>query len=128
MWLALQVATAACQSDDYRLCAPCRSCAVDGAAGGYHNMAVLDACALHTLQVLSVETALSIQSHPDKALAQRLHAERPQARVPPHSPATSPLCLSCSSLQLVTSQCLTQLNDDMHVTLIAGEDGGSARQ
>lgn len=29
-------------------------------------------------QVLSVETALSIQSHPDKALAQRLHAERPQ--------------------------------------------------
>ena len=29
-------------------------------------------------QVLSVETALSIQSHPDKALAARLHAERPQ--------------------------------------------------
>ena len=34
-------------------------------------------------QVLSVETALSIQSHPDKALAQRLHAERPQ--VLPHT-------------------------------------------
>lgn len=28
-------------------------------------------------QVLSVETALSIQSHPDKALAKKLHAERP---------------------------------------------------
>ena len=49
-----------------------------------------DVCALQTLQVLSVETALSIQSHPDKALAQRLHAERPQARAPPHSPDSSP--------------------------------------
>ena len=29
------------------------------------------------VQVLSVETALSIQSHPDKALAQRLHAKSP---------------------------------------------------
>eukprot|EP00887_Chlorella_sp_A99_P008092 scaffold12.g8092.t1 len=29
-------------------------------------------------KVLSVETALSIQSHPDKALAERLHAERPE--------------------------------------------------
>ncbi|KAK9846013.1 hypothetical protein WJX81_008425 [Elliptochloris bilobata] len=29
-------------------------------------------------KVLSVETALSIQSHPDKALAERLHAERPK--------------------------------------------------
>ncbi|CAL8468083.1 g7622 [Coccomyxa elongata] len=28
-------------------------------------------------KVLSVETALSIQSHPDKALAEKLHAERP---------------------------------------------------
>ena len=28
-------------------------------------------------QVLSVETALSIQSHPDKALAERLHAKSP---------------------------------------------------
>ncbi len=28
-------------------------------------------------KVLSVKTALSIQSHPDKALAERLHAERP---------------------------------------------------
>lgn len=34
------------------------------------------------LQVLSVETALSIQSHPDKELAQRLHAERPEVRLP----------------------------------------------
>jgi len=32
-----------------------------------------------SMQVLSVNTALSIQSHPDKALAERLHAERPQA-------------------------------------------------
>lgn len=31
-------------------------------------------------QVLSVETALSIQSHPDKALAEKLHAERPDVR------------------------------------------------
>ena len=29
------------------------------------------------LQVLSVETALSIQSHPDKKLAERLHAQQP---------------------------------------------------
>lgn len=32
------------------------------------------------LQVLSVETALSIQSHPDKALALKLHASRPDVR------------------------------------------------
>jgi mannose-6-phosphate isomerase class I len=31
-------------------------------------------------QVLSVDTALSIQSHPDKELAARLHAERPEVR------------------------------------------------
>ncbi len=30
------------------------------------------------LQVLSVETALSIQSHPDKELAERLHAQHPE--------------------------------------------------
>ena len=29
------------------------------------------------MQVLSVETALSIQSHPDKELAERLHAQQP---------------------------------------------------
>lgn len=29
-------------------------------------------------KVLSVGTALSIQSHPDKALAERLHAEKPE--------------------------------------------------
>jgi mannose-6-phosphate isomerase len=28
-------------------------------------------------QILSVQTALSIQAHPDKALAEKLHAERP---------------------------------------------------
>ena len=31
-------------------------------------------------KVLSVDTALSIQSHPDKRLAERLHAERPKVR------------------------------------------------
>lgn len=31
-------------------------------------------------QVLSVQTALSIQSHPDKKLAEKLHAARPQVR------------------------------------------------
>jgi hypothetical protein len=36
------------------------------------------------LQVLSVQTALSIQSHPDKSLAERLHAERPDVREPSH--------------------------------------------
>lgn len=36
------------------------------------------------LQVLSVETALSIQAHPDKELAQRLHAERPEVRLCQH--------------------------------------------
>ncbi len=30
------------------------------------------------LQVLSVQTALSIQSHPDKELAERLHANQPE--------------------------------------------------
>lgn len=30
------------------------------------------------LQVLSVQTALSIQSHPDKKLAEKLHAQQPQ--------------------------------------------------
>jgi hypothetical protein len=34
-----------------------------------------------TWQVLSVDTALSIQSHPDKQLAGRLHAERPEVRL-----------------------------------------------
>ena len=29
-------------------------------------------------KVLSVETALSIQAHPDRQLAQKLHAERPE--------------------------------------------------
>jgi mannose-6-phosphate isomerase len=31
-------------------------------------------------KVLSVGTALSIQSHPDKELAEQLHAERPEVR------------------------------------------------
>jgi mannose-6-phosphate isomerase len=31
-------------------------------------------------KVLSVQTALSIQSHPDKKLAERLHAEKPEVR------------------------------------------------
>lgn len=30
------------------------------------------------MQVLSVKTALSIQSHPDKKLAERLHAQNPE--------------------------------------------------
>lgn len=34
------------------------------------------------MQVLSVETALSIQSHPDKELAERLHAEQPHVSSP----------------------------------------------
>ena len=37
---------------------------------------ILDGCS----QVLSVQTALSIQSHPDKELAARLHKERPNVR------------------------------------------------
>lgn len=40
-----------------------------------------------TRQVLSVETALSIQSHPDKRLAERLHAQRPEVyKDPNHKP------------------------------------------
>jgi hypothetical protein len=35
------------------------------------------------LQVLSVQTALSIQSHPDKKLAEQLHAQQPQVRTAP---------------------------------------------
>ena len=42
---------------------------------------------IYCLQVLSVQTALSIQSHPDKELAEKLHSERPKAS----------LCLSTSS-------------------------------
>ena len=34
--------------------------------------------AFSSCQVLSVAKALSIQAHPDKALAERLHAEQPQ--------------------------------------------------
>ena len=34
------------------------------------------------LQVLSVETALSIQSHPDKELAEKLHAQHPEVPQP----------------------------------------------
>lgn len=38
-------------------------------------------------KVLSVETALSIQSHPDKQLAERLHAQRPDVyKDPNHKP------------------------------------------
>lgn len=33
---------------------------------------------LHGAQVLSVAKALSIQAHPDKALAEQLHARAPQ--------------------------------------------------
>lgn len=33
------------------------------------------------MQVLSVETALSIQSHPDKELAEKLHAQRPEVQL-----------------------------------------------
>ena len=35
------------------------------------------------MQVLSVETALSIQSHPDKELAERLHAQQPDVSILP---------------------------------------------
>ena len=31
----------------------------------------------YLFKVLSVDTALSIQAHPDKSLAERLHADRP---------------------------------------------------
>jgi mannose-6-phosphate isomerase class I len=37
-------------------------------------------CVLVCLQVLSVQTALSIQSHPDKKLAEKLHAQQPKVR------------------------------------------------
>ena len=43
------------------------------------------------LQVLSVETALSIQSHPDKELAERLHAQQP------HVSFLKPVCLSAAT-------------------------------
>lgn len=50
------------------------------------------------LQVLSVETALSIQSHPDKALAEKLHAQHPEvSTVPRH-----PLFVSYGDVQLHT--------------------------
>ncbi len=46
--------------------------------GRQRSMVNLDKHGLpYLLKVLSVETALSIQAHPDKVLAQRLHATRP---------------------------------------------------
>ncbi len=44
----------------------------------------------YLLQVLSVQTALSIQSHPDKKLAERLHAENPAVS---HRTAAGARCL-----------------------------------
>lgn len=41
-------------------------------------MIKLNLASLWCLQVLSVQTALSIQSHPDKKLAEKLHAHQPQ--------------------------------------------------
>lgn len=39
------------------------------------------------LKILSVRTVLSIQAHPDKALAEKLHAERPHVyKDPNHKP------------------------------------------
>ena len=46
-------------------------------------------------KVLSVGTALSIQSHPDKALAERLHAERPKVRRGMRVLAGCALCAEC---------------------------------
>ncbi len=47
---------------------------------------LISGCVSAAGQVLSVDTALSIQSHPDKELAARLHAERPEASRPlPHT-------------------------------------------
>ncbi|KAJ2722719.1 Mannose-6-phosphate isomerase [Coemansia sp. Benny D115] len=44
----------------------------------------------YLFKVLSIEKALSIQAHPDKALAQRLHAERPNDyKDPNHKPEMS---------------------------------------
>ena len=51
------------------------------AAVGAASAARFGARALPFLfKVLSVRTALSIQSHPDKKLAERLHAEKPEVR------------------------------------------------
>jgi mannose-6-phosphate isomerase len=51
------------------------------------------------LQVLSVETALSIQSHPDKELAERLHAQHPEVSqlscyLPLHLPVRPKMLIS----------------------------------
>lgn len=58
--------------------------------------------ALSVSQVLSVETALSIQSHPDKALAEKLHAKRPDVR-------SCSLCQSLDDLQYFQSLPAQQL-------------------
>ena len=56
------------------------------------------------LQVLSVNTALSIQSHPDKELARKLHAERPKVII--NQPTAGRLhCLS-DCIFLVASEVL----------------------
>ena len=53
------------------------------------------------VQVLSVQTALSIQSHPDKALAERLHSERPKVGSPAVSSCTARLLAGLTSDSLV---------------------------
>ena len=57
------------------------------------------------LQVLSVETALSIQSHPDKELAEKLHAQHPEV------PQLSCSALACAC-QAKNAAC--QLSCRMH--------------
>lgn len=56
------------------------------------------------LQVLSVETALSIQSHPDKELAQRLHAERPEVQLLNYTPRQSGSIIRSKSCCLLALQ------------------------
>jgi mannose-6-phosphate isomerase len=50
------------------------------AALGRASTARFGAALPFLFKVLSVGTALSIQSHPDKALAERLHREKPEVK------------------------------------------------
>lgn len=55
-------------------------------------------CVLVCPQVLSVQTALSIQSHPDKKLAEKLHAQQPKVRnAVAAAPAAANTCTKVSS-------------------------------
>jgi len=101
----------------------------------------VDGALPYLMKVLSVAKALSIQSHPDKALAEKLHAERPEVyKDPNHKPemalALTPFEGMCGfrsvqdiSAQISCTQPLAAALDQTAAVLQkAAEDGDDASQ